>query len=200
MLVILTILCLFISLLDVLIWWRGRTSRVLIVSYASALMRMFLGNIPLPFYLRMTIGSVFLAYSISIGEILAFSIRPISSPFYMFEIQVTSRQAWWFVTMSSGEGLEHRWELPVLRYHSIRGNYNYPILGVTFLVFLHDFIRQNYHKNQSDRYPFFLIMVNYPTFLINYHILNFQMYYQYLFFLLEYPNNALKKNYWQFLE
>ena len=65
-----------------------------------------------------------------------------------------------------------------------------PFGGVIFSVVLHDFIRQNYHKNQSDRYPFFLIMVNYPTFLINYRIFNFQMYYQYLFFLLEYPKNA----------
>ena len=75
----------------------------------------------------------------------------------------------------------HRWELPGGNYHGIRGNYHYPFLGVKYLVILHDFIRKNYHKNQSDRYPFFLIMVNYPTFLINYHILNFQMYYQYLF-------------------
>ena len=86
--------------------------------------------------------------------------------------------------------LQHIWELPVLRYHSIRGNYHYPFLGVTFLVILHDFIRQNYHKNQSDRYPFSLIMVNYPTFFINYHILNFQMYYQYFIFFIEYPKNA----------
>ena len=55
---------------------------------------------------------------------------------------------------------------------------------------MHDFIRKNYHKNQSDRYPFFLIKVNYPTFLINYHILNFQVYYQYLFYLLDFQKNA----------
>ena len=89
----------------------------------------------------------------------------------------------------------HRWELPVLCYHGIRGTYHYPFLGVNFSVILHDFIRNNYHKNQSDRYPFFLIMVNYPTFLINYHILNFQMYYQYLSFLRKYPNNVSEKNY-----
>ena len=58
---------------------------------------------------------------------------------------------------------------------------NTPFLVVIFLVILHDFIRQNYHKNQSDRYPFFLVLVNYPIFLINYHILYFQMYYQYFF-------------------
>ena len=80
----------------------------------------------------------------------------------------------------------HRWELPVGNYHGNSGNYHYPF----FWVILHDFICKNYHENQSDRYPFFLIMVNYPTFLINYHILNFQMYYQYLFYLLEYPKNA----------
>ena len=84
----------------------------------------------------------------------------------------------------------HRWELPVPCYHGIRSNYHYSFLGVICLVILHDFIRQNYHKNQSDRYPFFLIMVNYPTFFINYHILNFQMYYQYFIFLIEYPKNA----------
>ena len=70
--------------------------------------------------------------------------------------------------------LTHRWELPVLRYHGIRGNYHYPILGVLFSVILHGFIRQNYHKNQSDRHPFPLIMVNYPTFLINSHIYIFR--------------------------
>ena len=67
--------------------------------------------------------------------------------------------------------LSYRWGLPVLSYHSIRGNNHYPFLGVIVLVILHDFIRQTYHKNQSDRYPFFLIMVNYPIFLLNYHIL-----------------------------
>ena len=36
----------------------------------------------------------------------------------------------------------HRWELPVLCYHGIRGNYHYPFLGVTFSVILHDFIRK----------------------------------------------------------
>ena len=59
----------------------------------------------------------------------------------------------------------NRWELPVLRYHSIRGNYHYPFLGVIYSVILHDFIGKNYHKNQSDRYPFPLIMVNYQIFL-----------------------------------
>ena len=88
----------------------------------------------------------------------------------------------------------HRWELPVLRYHGIGGNYHYPILGVIVSVFLRDFIRQNYHKNQSDCYPFFLIMVNYQTFPINHHILKFQMYDQYLFSLPKYPNNVSKKN------
>ena len=86
----------------------------------------------------------------------------------------------------------HRWELPVLRYHSIRSNYHYPFWGVDFSVILHDFIRQNYHKNQSYRYPFFLIMVNYPVFLINYHILYFQMYYRYLFPLQKYPQKGVR--------
>ena len=85
----------------------------------------------------------------------------------------------------------HRWELPVLRYHSIRGNFYYPFLGVIISVILHDFIRQKFHKNQSDSYPFSLVMVNYPTFLINYHILYFQMYNQYLFIFQEYSNNLL---------
>ena len=87
---------------------------------------------------------------------------------------------------SDGVG-QHRWELPVGNYHGIRGNYHYLFFGVTVLVILHDFICENYHENQSDRYPFFLIMVNYPTFLINYHNLIFQMYYQNLFLFLEYP-------------
>ena len=40
--------------------------------------------------------------------------------------------------------------------------YHYPFLGVIVLVIFYDFIRQNYHKNLSDSYPFSLIMVNYP--------------------------------------
>ena len=84
----------------------------------------------------------------------------------------------------------HRWELTVIRHHSIRGNYHCPFLGVIFSVILHDFIRQNYHKNQSDRYPFFLIMINYKIFPINYHILYFQIYFQYLSFLQRHLNNV----------
>ena len=88
---------------------------------------------------------------------------------------------------------DHIWELPVGNYHGIRDNYHYPFFWVIVSVTLHDFIWKNYHRNQSDRYPFFLIIVNYPTFLINYHILNFQMYYQYLYFLPKYPNTVSKK-------
>ena len=98
-----------------------------------------------------------------------------------------------------------------MRVTTIDGNYPFsvttasgvititPFEGI-FLVSLHDFTRQNYHKNQSDCYPLFLIMVNYPTFLINYYILNFQMYYQYLFFLLEYLKNGSFFSSRQFLE
>ena len=51
--------------------------------------------------------------------------------------------------------------------HGIDGNYPFsvttasgvinitPFWGWFFSVILHDFIRQNYHKNQSDRTPFF---------------------------------------------
>ena len=49
----------------------------------------------------------------------------------------------------------HIWELPVLHYHRIRVNYPYSCLGVIFGVILHVFKRQNYHKNQSNCYPFF---------------------------------------------
>ena len=95
----------------------------------------------------------------------------------------------------------HRWELPLLCYHSIRVNYPYPFLGVIVLVILHYFNWQNYHKNQSYCYPFFLIMVNYPIFSLNDHILYFQMYFQYLSFLQKYPNNVSKTcNILQFLE
>ena len=83
----------------------------------------------------------------------------------------------------------HRWELPVLCYHSIRGNYHYPFLGIKFSAILHDFIWQNYHKNQSDRY-LFSHNGKPPNFLINYYILYFQMYYQYLFPTKKYPNNV----------
>ena len=71
------------------------------------------------------------------------------------------KEGWFDINIHT---FNHRWELPVLRYYSIRRNYHYPFLGVIVLVILNDFIRQNYHKNQSDRYPFFLIMVNDPIF------------------------------------
>ena len=114
---------------------------------------------------------------------------------YLTGLQLTS-----FYGAESGERnyyyqpplMMHKWELPVLRYHSIRVIYHYPFLGVTFSVILHDFIRQNYHKNQADRYPFVLIMANYPIFPINYHILYFYMYFQCLSFLQKYLNNVSK--------
>ena len=55
----------------------------------------------------------------------------------------------------------HRWELPVGNYPGNSGNYHYPFFWVIFMVILHDFIFKNYHENQSDCYPFF-VMVNYP--------------------------------------
>ena len=55
------------------------------MSYAAALMRRLLDALQLLFSLRMTIGSVLLNYSISMGSILAFAIRPISSDFYLFD-------------------------------------------------------------------------------------------------------------------
>ena len=97
-----TILRIIISLLTVLIWWRGRTVRNLMVSYASALMMRFINSIQLPFYLRMTIESVVLTYSISIGAILTFAIYPISPAFSKFDCWVLAGQSWWLVPMSSG--------------------------------------------------------------------------------------------------
>ena len=55
-----------------------------------------------------------------------------------------------------------------------QGKLPLPLFGGNFWVFLHDFIRQNYHKKWSNRYPFLLIMVNYPIFSLNDHILCFQ--------------------------
>ena len=40
-----------------------------------------------------------------------------------------------------------------------------PLFGGNFWVILHDFIIQNYHKTQSNLYPFYLIKVNYPILL-----------------------------------
>ena len=39
--------------------------------------------------------------------------------------------------------VKHRWELPVLQYHSNRVIYHCPFWRVTSLVILHDFIKQN---------------------------------------------------------
>ena len=58
---------------------------------------------------------------------------------------------------------DHRWELPVFHYHSVRVYYAYPFLGAIFWVNLHNFIRQNYQKTVISL-PFFLVMVNYPIF------------------------------------
>ena len=73
------------------------------VSYASALMRRFLDSIHLPLSLRMTIGSVVLTSYISMGAIIAFSVRPISSAFYLFCCLVPERKSWWLVSMSVGD-------------------------------------------------------------------------------------------------
>ena len=94
-------------------------------------------------------------------------------------------------TLSQNFSVDHRWELPVLRYHSIRIIYNYPFSGVIFSVILHDFIRQITIKSVISL-PFFLIMVIHLIFLINYHILYFHMYFQYFFFLQKSPNNVSK--------
>ena len=50
------------------------------------------------------------------------------------------------VIKALNNGSEHRWELPVLHYHSIRGNNYYPFWGVIVSVIFHNFIRQTYHK------------------------------------------------------
>ena len=101
-LLIRTILCIFISLLTVLIWWRGRTVEVLTVSYTAALMRIFLYDIHLTFSLSTTIDSVVMTSSISICTILAFVICSISSTFSLFDCLVPSRQAWWLESISGG--------------------------------------------------------------------------------------------------
>ena len=64
------------------------------------------------------------------------------------------------------------WEFLVLRNHGIRVNYPYLLLGVSLMVILHYFIRKITIK-WSNRYPFFLFMVNYH-FSINCHISHFQ--------------------------
>ena len=83
---------------------------------------------------------------------------------------------------------EHRWELTVLRYHIIRVNYP----GVNFQVIFHDFITKQYHKNQSNGYPFPLIIVSYSVFSLNYHILCFQAKIKIFSFLKKYSNNFYK--------
>ena len=90
------------------------------------------------------------------------------------------------------QSCHHRWELSVLRYHSIRGNYHHPFLGVIFRWFCMILLDQITIKSVR-LLPFSFIMVNYPIFPINDHIFYFQMYYQYLFFLPKYPNIVSKK-------
>ena len=60
----------------------------------------------------------------------------------------------WVTEFESHSSHAHRWKLTVLRYHSIRVNDPYSFLGVKISAILHDFIRENYHKNQLDNYPF----------------------------------------------
>ena len=67
----------------------------------------------------------------------------------------------------------HIRELPILRYHIIRVNYPYPLLGVICWVILHYFIGKNYHKTSqivtlSPHYG------KLPYFSLNYHIIYFQ--------------------------
>ena len=45
-----------------------------------------------------------------------------------------------------------------------QGKLTLPPFGGSFRVILDDYIKQSYDKEQSNRYPFFLIMVNYPIF------------------------------------
>ena len=73
------------------------------MSYAYSLISRFLDDIHRPFSLIMTIGSVVLTSSISIGAILAFDIYPISSAFSLVDCLIPARQAWRLVSMSGGE-------------------------------------------------------------------------------------------------
>ena len=74
------------------------------------------------------------------------------------------------------------------------------LFGGIFGVILHDFIKQNHHKKQSNRYPFFLIVVNYPILSLNDHILYFQMCFQHFSFFQKYRTIYQKRvtfcNFW----
>ena len=101
----------------------------------SSLMKRFLGYLPLPLSLRMTIGSVVLKYSISIGSI--------SSNFYMFDIWIHPRQDWWFLSMSGGERvrrcvfLKYLWVIAVddsLKYSHVSISTEFMWCGVNLRV------------------------------------------------------------------
>ena len=98
-----TILCIFIYLLVVLIYCIVRTVRVLTLSYEASLSRRFPDNPPITLSLMMTIGSVSLMSSISLGITLDFVINSISSAFWPLVIWVDTSQAWLFVPFSSRE-------------------------------------------------------------------------------------------------
>ena len=128
-------------------------------------------------FLMLFLFIAFLAFGFAVSSVISWMI-------------FDKRWVWqWWVWLLV---LCNRWQLPVLCYHSTGIIYHYPFFGVIVLVILHDLIRQHYHNNQTDCYPFSLIKVNYPVFLINDHILYFQMYSQYLLFLQKYRNNISK--------
>ena len=76
------------------------------VSYSASLVRRFLENIHLLFYLIMTIGSVVLTSSIYIVAILAFDIRPISSAFSLFDLCACNKSLVVCPNVRCGEGGE----------------------------------------------------------------------------------------------
>ena len=76
----------------------------------------------------------------------------------------------------------HTWELPVLCYHRIRVNYPYPFWGVNFMVIFCMVLLHKIIIKHFNRYPFFVIRVNYPIISLNDHIICFQKNAQNYFF------------------
>ena len=76
--------------------------KTLIVLYESALISRLRDESTILFSLKMTIGSVILISSISLGAILAFGIGYISLAFQTLDVWVAARQAWWLVSCSGG--------------------------------------------------------------------------------------------------
>ena len=89
--------------LDILIYWIGIELRFLEALYADSLIRRFCGEMILLFSLRITIVSVILIYSISLGTMISFYITYISSNLCSLSVWTEARKSLGVISCSGDE-------------------------------------------------------------------------------------------------